>query len=44
MKQQPTDTAHTPKPKTVDATKRTNDDQRMKEIEREQTRQRQGDK
>ena len=46
MNQQPTDTAHTPKPKAQHEAIHTGRalDQRMKEIEREHKRQRQDDK
>jgi hypothetical protein len=44
MEHKPIDTAHTPKPAAVNATKRTNEEQRMPEIEREHIRQRQGEK
>ncbi len=40
MRQKPVDTNHTPKPKAVEATKRTNDEQRMPEVENESARQR----
>jgi len=44
MKPKPIDTHHTPKPKAVAATNRANDEQRMPELEREATRQRQDER
>jgi hypothetical protein len=40
MRHKPIDTHHTPKPAAITATKRTNNDQRMPEVEVEATRQR----
>ena len=40
MRQKPVDTNHTPNSKAVEATKRTNDEQRMPEVENESARQR----